>query len=272
MNNVRKPMVAGLFYPSNTRKLKDELNLLLDIAKPGREYENVFGLVAPHAGYKYSGKTAAYAYNAARTGNYKKVIVISPSHRQYFAGVSVFAGNAYRTPLGDAVINKELTQKLIDVNGVIFEGTHGHGEEHALEVQIPFIQSSFGDVEIVPLVMGDQKESVVYRLAEAIAEAADEETLVVASSDLSHFYTKDTADKLDSLVEANINNFDYEKLLTDLNKRNCEACGGGPIAAMMKAAELKGYTKAEVLARTDSGDVTGDYTEVVGYLSAVVYK
>ena len=272
MSSIRKPSVAGFFYPSSPRKLRDEINLMLDVSKPEKEYNEVFGIVAPHAGYGYSGKTAAYAYNTVKDKNYETVIVISPSHRQYFAGVSVYAGSAYRTPLGDAVINKEFVAKLIEADNVIFEGTHGHGAEHALEVQIPFIQTVFGNVTIVPLVMGDQKDSVVYRLAEAIAQTTDEKTLVIASSDLSHFYTKDSADKLDSVVEDNINSFNYEQLLADLNSRNCEACGGGPIAAMMKAAETKGYTNAKVLERTDSGDITGDYTEVVGYLSAVVYK
>src|SRR5690606_5291121 len=122
-----------------------------------------------------------------------------------------------------------------------------------------------------PIVMGDQSKMFVDQLAEKISEVVDEETLVVASSDMSHFYDSEEANRLDSIVEKRINDFDFEQLLNDLDDHECEACGGGPIAAMMKAASLKKINKSLVINRSDSGDVTGDKSEVVGYLSAVVY-
>ncbi len=114
--------------------------------------------------------------------------------------------------------------------------------------------------------MGDQSKMFVDELAEKISKVADDKTLIVASSDMSHFYSADEADRLDSVVEKRINEFDFENLLKDLDNHNCEACGGGPIAAMMKAASLKNINKSVVLNRSDSGDVTGDKSEVVGYL------
>ena len=108
-------------------------------------------------------------------------------------------------------------------------------------------------------------------LAEKISEVVDENTLIVASSDLSHFYDSEEADRLDSVVEQRINDFDFEQLLKDLDDKECEACGGGPIAVMMKAASLKNISKSYVINRSDSGDITGDKSEVVGYLSAVIY-
>jgi hypothetical protein len=112
----------------------------------------------------------------------------------------------------------------------------------------------------------------VDELAEKISKVVDDKTIIVASSDMSHFYSSDKADKLDSVVEKRINEFDFEQLLKDLDDHECEACGGGPIAAMMKAASLKSINKSFVLNRSDSGDITGDKSEVVGYLSAVVYE
>ena len=120
--------------------------------------------------------------------------------------------------------------------------------------------------------MGDQNKMLVDELAEKISEVVDDETLVVASSDMSHFHSSKAADNLDSVVAKNINELNFENLLIDLDKNNCEACGGGPIAVMMKAASLKNITKSLVINRSDSGDVTGDKSEVVGYLSAVVFR
>jgi hypothetical protein len=119
--------------------------------------------------------------------------------------------------------------------------------------------------------MGDQSKRNIDALAKKLAEVADDDTLIVASSDLSHFYSKSQADKLDSVVEKRVREFDFESLQFDLENHTCEACGGGPIVALMKAANLKNIRHSMVLSRTDSGDVTGDNSEVVGYLSAVFY-
>jgi AmmeMemoRadiSam system protein B len=124
---------------------------------------------------------------------------------------------------------------------------------------------------IVPIVMGDQSKRIVDTLAEKLAQVTDDETLIVASSDMSHFYSKSKADQLDSVVEKRVSEFDFESLQNDLDNHNCEACGGGPIVVLLKAARLRNINHSLVLDRSDSGDVTGDKDEVVGYLSAVVY-
>lgn len=271
MKTVREPAVAGMFYPANPSQLKDELHLLFESAKLNTKYNDVIGLVSPHAGYIYSGKTAAYGFNAVKGKNYKTVVIISPSHREYFPGISVYDGDTYRTPLGEVPINKKFSEELISNSKIIFEGIQGHRAEHAVEVQIPFLQVMFDDFNIVPVVMGDQHGIYVSELANRLSNLIDENTLIIASSDLSHFYSRKDADKLDSLIESRINNFEYDKLQTDLDTNKCEACGGGAIVAMMKASSIVKKKKSKVLNRTDSGYVTGDDTEVVGYLSAVVY-
>lgn len=272
MKQVRHAQVAGFFYPSDPLKLKKEISLLLGIAKQQKSYEKIFGIVAPHAGYVYSGKTAAYAYNLLKDKNIKTVIIISPSHSEYFPGVCVYEGDAYETPFGEIDVDKDKADKLCEESKIIFKGVSGHRKEHALEVQLPFLQSVIEDFKIVPIVIGDQGKMFVDELAKKLSEIYDAETLIVASSDLSHFHDVHTANQLDSIVEKRINDFDFEKLQKDLDLNNCEACGGGPVIALMKAASLVGASSSQVLKRTDSGDVTGDKSEVVGYLSAVIYK
>jgi len=271
MDNIRTPHVAGLFYSADPEQLQNDIIGLLDSTKSEKEYNNIFGLVAPHAGYVYSGKTAAHVYNLLKGKTYKRVVVISPSHSEYFPGSSVFIGDGYQTPFGVVEIDNEFAARLVANSKNIFRGVEGHRSEHALEVQLPFLQTVLNDFKIVPIVMGDQGKIFVDELAEKLAEVADDETLIVASSDMSHFHSKMDADGLDSIVEDRINSFDYNALQSDLNKKKTEACGGGPIVTMMKAASLRNKNHSAVIHRSDSGDITGDTKEVVGYLSAVVY-
>ncbi len=271
MSKVRRPAVAGQFYPGNKNELERELELLLEVAKEKKEFPSIAGLVAPHAGYIYSGRTAAKVYSLIKEKKYNTVIVISPSHYDYFLGSSIFLGDYYETPLGLIPLNKQLAEKIISNGENIFFSEKGHDKEHALEVHLPFLQKTLGEFNLVPIVMGDQSKSTIEDLSKALYESIDDSCLVVASSDMSHFYTKEIAGQLDSIVERHINNYDYEGLIEDLEMHTCEACGGGPIAAMMKALKLRGKNNAVVIDRSDSGDMSGDNSRVVGYLSAVVY-
>lgn len=271
MSEVRRPVVAGMFYPGDAEKLRNDVQNYLNNVDIKLDSEKIFGIVSPHAGYVYSGQTAAYGFKMIENKGYERVVVLSPSHRIYFAGSSIFSGDAYLTPLGEVPVDKELRDKLTENSKTIFSGMEGHGQEHALEVQLPFLQAALGEFTLVPIVIGDQSSVFVYELADRIARVMDDNTLVVASSDLSHFYKKHTADKLDSVVAEDIAQFDYAKLQDDLETRKCEACGGGAIVSLLKAAKNRNMSKTEILARSDSGDVSGDNSEVVGYLSAVVY-
>jgi len=267
---IRRPAVAGMFYPSNPDKLKKEIEILLEVSIPEIKLDNIFGLISPHAGYIYSGRTAAYAFNQIKNKIYKTVMIISPSHREYFPGVSVYDGSGFETPLGIVELDEPVCSLLADKSKGIFRGSIGHENEHAVEVQIPFLQIVLKNFRIVPVVMGDQGKMFVDGLAGKISEAADENTLIVASSDLSHYYTKATADNMDSIVEHRLRAFDIEGLEEDFNSGRCEACGAGPILALMKSAILMNKKKSYVLHRDNSGTTSGDYMKVVGYLSAAV--
>ncbi len=270
MESIREPAVAGTFYPASPSHLKELIHGYLEETRPEAGIKSLAGIVSPHAGYVYSGKTAAYAYGTIDK-QYDTVIILSPSHREYFAGISIFSGEAYKTPLGTVPVNKLIREQLVHNSKNIFAGFDGHRNEHAIEVQIPFLQVILRDFTVVPIVIGDQRRSFIDELAFKLAEAVDDKTLIIASSDLSHFFPSGEADKLDERIEKNIAGFDYESLMKDLESGKCEACGGGAIVAMMKTADIIEKRKSRVLARTNSGDVTGDYSEVVGYLSAAVY-
>ncbi len=272
MKIVREPAVAGMFYSASHSKLEKDLEELFNQVDLDESFDQIFGIVSPHAGYVYSGKTAAYAYSTLKNKTYKRVVVISPSHREYFPGVSVYNGDAYKTPFGEIDLDKVFINKLVENEKLIFAGLNGHRNEHALEVQLPFLQKVLNNFLLVPIVMGDQRKIFVDFLAEKLSTIIDDETLIVSSSDLSHFHSKEEANKLDSMVEKYIITFDADGLINSLNKNHCEACGGGPIAVLIKVALNKNYNKVKILSRSDSGDVTGDHSEVVGYLSAVFYR
>ncbi len=271
MNSIRQPAVAGLFYPSDPLKLRTEINNMLSNLELKPFTKQIVGIVSPHAGYIYSGQTAAYGFSLLKDKDYKKVIIISPSHRECFPGVSIYDGDAYQTPLGTVEVDKVLAKKIVDGSKTVFFGTEGHKQEHAVEVQIPFLQVVLKQFKIVPIVMGDQGKIYLNDLSQQIANAVDDDTLIVASSDLSHFYSKAKASELDTLAAKDISDFNYVKLVSDLETGKCEACGGGPIVVLMKTAAMLNKNKSMLLNRSDSGDVSGDNSEVVGYLSAVIY-
>ncbi len=270
--DIRRSILAGSWYPGQPQTLRGDIETYFrnvpDREIPGR----VIGIVAPHAGYVYSGQVAAHAYNLIRDASYEKVIVISPSHRMHFDGVAIWRGAGYETPLGVTPVDQELAEALLAADGPVAEIPAAHAQEHSLEIQLPFLQVALGDFTFVPLVMGTQDERTCRRLAEVIAGAvAGQRTLVVGSSDLSHFHSHTEAVRLDSVVLDHLKNFEPDGLLRDLARRNCEACGGGPAATTMMAARALGADRAELLKYANSGDVTGDRREVVGYASAVFF-
>ncbi len=271
MEMVRKPAVAGMFYPNDRRELGNVVSVLLDQAVPEQKF-NVNGLIAPHAGYVYSGKTAAYGYSQIKGKKFSTVIILSPSHREYFDGVCIYEGDAYLTPLGRVPVDHEISDALCTEDDLIYRGINGHGPEHAIEVQLPFLQSVLGEFNLVPVVMGDQSEKNINTLAEKLSAVMRDDILVIASSDLSHFYSHEHADEMDAIAGKHINNFDFDALQRDLDDHRTEACGGGLITTMLKAYSAKGFDKARVLYRNDSSEASGDKSEVVGYLTAVVYK
>jgi AmmeMemoRadiSam system protein B/AmmeMemoRadiSam system protein A len=275
---IRHPAVAGQFYPGQPVTLAKNLAEMFAKTDKPQIDGRVIGLIAPHAGYVYSGQVASYAYKAIQGLEYSDVIVIAPCHVEAFSGAAIYPGDAYGTPLGDIAIDKELSAKIGSFGKNIKLSESGHrivsrGGEHALEVQLPFLKTILGDFKLVAIVMGEQNDSTCENLAEAIYQACKgrKDVLIVASSDLSHFHDYKSAKHLDGGVAEYVNNYDYKGLLQALQSEDVEACGGGPIAAMMMAAQKLGANRAEVVRYANSGDVTGDSSQVVGYLAAVIF-
>jgi len=272
MKAIRKSIIAGSWYPGKPDVLRDDIEKYFSAANWELKGD-IKALIAPHAGYIYSGKIAAYAYGLIRGEIYDTVIVIGPSHRVSFRGVSVFLDGGYETPLGVVPVDEVMGRKIVSLNKDVKEIPAAHTSEHSIEIQLPFLQIALGKFSFVPLVMGDQNESTCQNLAQAIHEAAgDKRVLVVGSSDLSHFHDYQKAVKLDSVSIKYLEAADAEGLMINLNTNKTEACGGGPMAAAILAAKKMGASRAKVLKYANSGDVTGDKTSVVGYVSAVYYQ
>jgi hypothetical protein len=271
---IRPPMVAGMFYPQKKITLEREIAVYLENSPELNLSGKIVGMIVPHAGYMYSGGVATRAYRQIMGKDINTVAVISPSHREYFTEISIYDGYGYSTPLGVLPVEKNLAHQMAEFSPQIILSEKGHRfEEHALEVQLPLLQEVLNDFKIIPIVMGEHSYDNIETLAKALAKVlSDQKALLVASSDLSHFYNMKKASVLDNVVVENLKKFDEEKLFKDLQQGYCEMCGGGPAIAVMKASKLLGATKSEVLMYRTSGDITGEYNEVVGYLSAIFYK
>jgi MEMO1 family protein len=273
MARVRNAVVAGSFYDSDPEILCREVDFLLNEDKPAKIKGTIRGLVSPHAGYMYSGSVAAAAYRALKGLTYEVVFLVGPSHREYFDGVSIYPGDAYQTPLGEVPIDKEFRSALLRQSPFIQLSEAGHRSEHCLEVQLPFLQRVLGDFSMVPMIIGNQTKEYCIGLGNAIAEVARRRNvLLVASTDLSHYHPYDTAVELDQRVINDVEAFDEHELMDRLVNERDEACGGGPIVAVMHASKLLGANRAHVLLYNNSGDITGDKGAVVGYCSAAFFQ
>jgi hypothetical protein len=267
---VRQPAVAGTFYPADPKELAKMVDDFISRAAPP-PLEDVVALVAPHAGYPYSGPVAAWSYALLKGRKVQRVVVIAPSHYEAFGFSSVYDGAAYATPLGQVAVDQAFAAKLARASPRIRLSDVGHrplGDraEHALEVQLPFLQRTLGDFQLVPIVMGDQSYESSRALGVALAELSQgSATLIVASSDLSHYHPYGDAVKLDRKTLGAVEAFDYLNLSRNLERQVWEACGGGPIVAVMIAAERLGASQAKLLKYANSGDTAGDRSRVVGY-------
>jgi len=279
---VRQAAVAGSFYPSDPKELSAMIDDLLAHASGPPVTDQILAAVAPHAGYVYSGPVAAYTYAALKGRKFSRVVVIAPSHYIGFGFTSIYDGDAYATPLGNVPVDKVFARQLVKMNSTMQLSTKGHdptpeGGEHAIEVELPWLKKVLGNFELVPIVMGDQSYESSRVLGVALArliksEGKEGDTLVLASSDLSHYHTYDDAVKIDYKTLNALQSWDYFSMSRNFQSRVWEACGGAPIVATMIYAERMGANQAHVLKYQNSGDVTGDHSRVVGYSADVFVK
>jgi AmmeMemoRadiSam system protein B/AmmeMemoRadiSam system protein A len=277
---VRQAAVAGSFYPADPKVLSSMIDGFLAKVTGPHITDPILAVVAPHAGYEYSGPVAAYTYAQLKGHKYTRVVVIAPSHYVSFDFSSIYDGDAYATPLGNVPVDKAFAQKLVKMSSTMKLSSQGHdptsaGGEHAVEVQLPWLQKVLGNFEVVPIVMGDQSYESSRALGVALAKLIKKEggdTLVLASSDLSHYHTYDDAVTMDHKTLNALEAWDYFSMSRNFQPRIWEACGGAPIVAAMIYAERMGANQARVLKYENSGDVTGDHSRVVGYSADVFIK
>ncbi|MFQ5647458.1 MAG: AmmeMemoRadiSam system protein B [bacterium] len=273
MEKVRKPAVAGAFYPGDARRLTSQVDSYLSKAAPETLTGDLLALISPHAGYIYSGPVAAYSYKLLEgKTSYDTVVIVAPSHYLPFAGASVYQGGGYQTPLGVVPVNSGLSARLIKNSPCLEYVEAAHHKEHSLEVQIPFLQHTLKDFKLVAVVMGSQDWDTCQKVSHALVKTLGQEKniLLVASSDLSHYHPYAEAVKLDRKVQSYVSAYDPMGLSKALSTRKCEACGGGPVITVMLAAQQLGAQKAKVLKYANSGDTAGDKSQVVGYMAAAL--
>jgi MEMO1 family protein len=282
---IREPAVAGGFYPADPQALSALLDDLLAQAQPCSIDGAILAAVAPHAGYPYSGPVAAFTFAALRARRYSRVVVIAPSHYAAFGFSSVYDGDAYATPLGAVPIDKDFALQLTKMNGAIQLSGKGHestaaGGEHAIEVELPWLQRMLGHFELVPIVMGDQRYESSRALGVALAKLITKsdngetlgDTLILASSDLSHYHSCADAEAMDHNTLRALEAWDYFSMARNFGEHVWEACGGGPVVAAMIAAERMGANQAVALDYATSGDTSGDRSRVVGYSADLFVK
>ncbi|MEE8382489.1 MAG: AmmeMemoRadiSam system protein B [Thermodesulfobacteriota bacterium] len=270
---IRPPAVAGTFYTSDAKTLSNQIKDFLSNVPAKTLSGKIVALISPHAGYMYSGQVAAYGYKLLEGKKFDTVVVIAPSHRAYFRGASVYNKGAYQTPLGLIPVNTDLAQHLIKQDDLISYVAQAHTQEHSLEVQLPFLKIVLGDFKLLPIVIGSYDLATCESISETIYQVVkDKNALIVASSDLSHFHPYDKAVEMDAIVINHVKNFDSKALFKDTSSEKCEACGSGPMITTMLLAKKLGANKSEHLFYANSGDVTGDKSGVVGYMSAVLYR
>ena len=272
---IRASAVAGTWYPGTARALTHDLDEYLHDVPAGPR-GRVDAVIAPHAGLMFSGPVGAYAYKAAAREAFDVAVLVGPSHFVGFEGVSIWPDGAFATPLGDAVVDAASSAALMAASpSLIKDLPAAHRREHSLEMQLPFLRRLLPGVPIVPLVMGTQRRETIEALAAVIAQVfRGRRALLVASTDLSHYFDADTARTLDARVQAAVAAFDAEGLMTLFEgyppheRGRYVACGGGAAIAVMLAARSLGARDGRVLKYAHSGEISGDNDGVVGYLAA----
>jgi AmmeMemoRadiSam system protein B len=262
MKNVKLPNVAGAFYPADKVKLTEMVKTFLKQSQPPQKNKIPRALIAPHAGYVYSGQVAASVYKLLEQIKDKvnKVAVLSPSHFFGLKSLAISDATHFYTPLGEIPVCSKTIEKLKDFPQ-IEELPKAFEKEHALEVHLPFLQSVLGNFELIPLIVGQVEAQEVYEIIDFFDK---ENIFMVISSDLSHFHDYDTAKKIDLKTKKTLEKMDYENLAHE------DACGYYPLRGLLKWAK-ENELSLETIDMRNSGDVSGDKSRVVGYGSYIVY-
>lgn len=274
--DIRPSPIAGTWYPGQKAGLQQTIDHFLAQANPDLPAGKIWGLLAPHAGFLYSGPVAAYAFQCAAALQIDVVVVVSPYHRAHRAPLLTTGHDAYETPLGVVPVDQTAVQGINEVlkTRLGFGLTPLRNDlEHAVEIELPFLQHLCGSFRLVPVMMRDQRVETAHALGRALADClAGEHVLIVASSDLSHFYAQDEAEVLDRELLRRVQAFNPSSVINAEQEGVGYACGRGAIAATLWATRQLGANQVQLVRYATSGDVTRDVQSVVGYGSAVIWE
>jgi AmmeMemoRadiSam system protein B/AmmeMemoRadiSam system protein A len=265
---IRHPVVAGQFYPGSDSQLRAMIETLVD---EKIQKEEVIGLLIPHAGYIYSGPVAGAAISRIKFKD--TFIIIGPSHTGMGKPFSVMTEGTWQTPLGEVEIDSELAKQIVAASRNLQDDRLAHQNEHAVEVQIPFLQYFQPDIRIVPIILAYAGATAYKEIGKDIARAIKElnrEAVIIASGDMTHYEPQATAEKKDSQAIEAMLNLDEDELTRRFEGLNISMCAHGPVVCLISAAKELGATEAELIKYQTSGDTTGDYSAVVGYASIII--
>ncbi len=265
---VRRPQVAGQFYPATSAALKRQLRQLME---PQAKKEAALGLLVPHAGYIFSGKVAAACFSRVKLT--ETVIILGPNHTGGGAPFSTMTQGSWQMPMGDVEIDQPLAKEILQKSQYLEEDFKAHLYEHSIEVQLPFLQYNLEKVKIVPIVLSAADVRVYEEIGKAIAEALKalgKNCLIVASSDMTHYRPQQEAKQNDNLAIEAILKLDQEELFRRVERFNITMCGLGPAVVMICAAKELGAKGGRLIKYQTSGEAGGDYSSVVGYAGIMV--
>jgi MEMO1 family protein len=272
MSTVREPVVAGQFYPGDPQELLREIESYTAApnAREGLEKLRALGCIVPHAGYMYSGHVAGSVF--ARLLLPKRFIIFCPNHTGVGTPLSIMSEGAWRTPLGDVPVDEALAGELKRQCDLLTEDATAQLSEHALEVQLPFLQTLAGDFSFVPITVGTSRLDVLLAVGDAIGRTLQQshDVLIVASSDMNHYESDQVTRIKDHRALERILALDPEGLYEVITRQHVSMCGFGPAIAMIQASKMLGASRAEIIKYATSGDVNGQRDRVVGYAGVAV--
>jgi MEMO1 family protein len=280
---LRRAQVAGSFYQNTKAALITEIEGCFthrlgpgELPKLGPVGERrIVGLVCPHAGYAYSGPTAARSYfELVKDGKPKKIVIIGPNHTGQGTGVSIMSDGIWETPLGQIEVDRRTANAILNVSTIIDLDEQAHIYEHSVEVQLPFLQYVLkSKFEFVPICMMMQDLETSLEVGKAIGQALKgEDAIIIASSDMTHYESAEAAKRKDHLATDAVLALDETKLQETVQSERISMCGHGPVASMILASKILDAKSARLLGYSTSGDITGDNSGVVGYLAASISK
>lgn len=264
---VRRPAVAGQFYPGNPQRLLEAVDSCLE---PVAVKQKALGILCPHAGYPYSGPTAGKV--VSRVAIPRHVILLGVNHHGIGGPFALCARGQWQTPLGAVDVDEPLAEKLLSACPHLEDDPGAHEYEHSLEVELPFLQRTRKDLQIVPIAFGNDNPSRLSAIGKAIAtviKSVADPILLLSSSDMNHFESQEVADRKDRMAIEAMLALDPERLLEVCDEERITMCGVAPTCAMLHAVNALGGTRAELVDHRTSGEVTGDYSSVVGYAGII---